>query len=439
MRIVSFLPSLILLLLASTPSRGHGYLRTPPARNVLANSDYCPHCLNFGTVKSVSDNGRLRWPEGLRGICGDAFGGPRDHEWGGKYYGDGTPVVSYSRGGIAEIEIFLSTKYVPGHVACTLIHPPLTSFPPRLIHCHSHNGAFRFRVCKVRKGPFDPSEKEQLTEECLDQHVLKQANIPQAQSPGEEWFYTIPSDPSTVQYTMYYQLPEDLVCNGEESACVLQWYVLQGVRSSPSLDAHFSPRCLPTGHSGPTSRPLCPSNVSLDCALTNRSCSRIRYWVSANSCNPPGIPEEYRRPYSLQDCTLPSAPYPEEFVNCADIAIVDTKSGAAQYALRPLSDPLVSPPIVLYSSGKSPRFIDPTSHEELEDASRIVHPDKTLVEKSAARAFCATKTSYGKFPNPASCKSYFLCLQEDSWYFECPLGTAYEGSKERCTLSVGRC
>jgi len=115
MRIVSLLPSLILLLLSSTPSRGHGYLHTPPARNVLANSDYCPHCLNFGTVKSVSDNGRLQWPEGLRGICGDAYNGPRDHEWGGKYYGDGTPVASYSRGGIAEIDIFLSTKYVSRH------------------------------------------------------------------------------------------------------------------------------------------------------------------------------------------------------------------------------------------------------------------------------------------------------------------------------------
>lgn len=241
-------------------------------------------------------------------------------------------------------------------------------------------------MCKVRKGPFELPEDEQLTEDCLDEHVLKQANIPEAQSPGEEWFYTIPSDPSTVQYTMYYQLPEDLVCDGDESTCVLQWY-----------------------------------------------------WVSANSCNPPGIPQQYKRPYSLQDCTSPSAPYPEEFVNCADISILDTRSGAAQYALRPFSDPLAHPPIVLYSADKTPRFIDPTSNEELEDASRIIHPDKTLLEKAAARSFCSKKSSYGKFPNPASCTSYFLCRASDSWFFECPLGTAYSSSKQRCTLSTSHC
>ena len=113
-RIVSLFSGFVvwLMLQAVRPSHGHGYLRTPPARNVLANSDYCPHCLNFGTVREVSENGSLRWPQGRRGICGDAYNGPRDHEWGGNYYGDGNPVVTYGRGGIAEIDIYLSTKYV---------------------------------------------------------------------------------------------------------------------------------------------------------------------------------------------------------------------------------------------------------------------------------------------------------------------------------------
>lgn len=168
----------VALLLPST--RAHGFLDNPPGRNVIANSDYCPHCLNMGTVccrtgcsclclvcltrtsdvcvrqvKQVSNNGKLSWPEGMRGICGDPFNGPRKHEEGGEYYGDGTPSVTYARGGIAEIDIFLSTN---------------------------HRGRFRFRICKVQNnGP--GSEKAQLTEECLDQHVLRQANIPQAQRP----------------------------------------------------------------------------------------------------------------------------------------------------------------------------------------------------------------------------------------------------------------
>ncbi len=38
----------VALLLPST--RAHGFLDNPPGRNVIANSDYCPHCLNMGTV-----------------------------------------------------------------------------------------------------------------------------------------------------------------------------------------------------------------------------------------------------------------------------------------------------------------------------------------------------------------------------------------------------
>ena len=229
------------------------------------------------------------------------------------------------------------------------------------------------------KGPFEESEKAQLTEECLEEHVLKQANIPQAQSPGEEWFYTKPSDPSTTEYTMYYQLPEDLVCDGERSACVLQWY-----------------------------------------------------WISANSCNPPGIPDQYKLKYNLQDCTAPSASYPEEFANCADISILDTRGAAEQYALKPLSNPLTNPPIALYTSDKVVRFIDPVTYQELEDTSKLINPDKTLVEKAAAKAFCKDKN--GVFANPVTCKSYFVCKDIGSWYFECPLGTAFDPSKGRCTL-----
>lgn len=47
-----FVPSALLLvaLLALSFRRAdcHGYLSTPMSRNALANSDYCPHCLNAG-------------------------------------------------------------------------------------------------------------------------------------------------------------------------------------------------------------------------------------------------------------------------------------------------------------------------------------------------------------------------------------------------------
>lgn len=208
---------------------------------------------------------------------------------------------------------------------------------------------------------------------------------------GDEWWYAGPSDPSTVTYTMYYQLPEDLVCDGESASCVLQWY-----------------------------------------------------WVSANSCNPPEFPSEYRLPYNLQDCTAADATYPEEFINCADIVIVDTRGAAAQYAVQRVSgsgsDSSV-PPVVLYDAAQSrPRFFDPVSNQELEDTSRSVRKiDKTLAEKAAAQQFCAHKSS-GTYANPASrCRSYFVCKAAGSWYFECPLGTGFDADKRRCTLLAAAC
>eukprot|EP00889_Picochlorum_renovo_P000940 jgi/Picre1/27970/NNA_000931.t1 len=87
--------------------------------------------------------------------------------------------------------------------------------------------------------------------------------------PGEKWFYTTPGDPMYNEYTMYYQLPDLLTCDGVDSRCILQFY-----------------------------------------------------WVSGNSCNPPNTPEKYKRPFGLPDCGSPGAAYPEEFWNCADIKIV---------------------------------------------------------------------------------------------------------------------
>jgi len=50
-RTIAFLlvSAVVALLLPST--RAHGFLGTPPGRNVIANSDNCPHCLNMGTVR----------------------------------------------------------------------------------------------------------------------------------------------------------------------------------------------------------------------------------------------------------------------------------------------------------------------------------------------------------------------------------------------------
>lgn len=117
------LVSALCLLGLSHLAHGHGYLASPQSRNLIANSDYCPHCLNAGgghkglPVKFelsqvaifVSDGFRVAcsifaplprtgvaavripgqaWPAGHHGICGDnwALAQPRPHEAGGRHY-----------------------------------------------------------------------------------------------------------------------------------------------------------------------------------------------------------------------------------------------------------------------------------------------------------------------------------------------------------------
>ena len=157
---------------------GHGFLAQPRARNVVFNSNFCPHCLNAGGSGATA--------KGAHGICGDPYDGPRDHEEGGKYYSD-EPQVTYRRGQDAEFKLVISAN---------------------------HHGRFSFRICE-----YTGSEKAALTEACLDENVLKMSAGEQA--PGKQYWYTGPNDPPR-EYTMKYKLPKDLTCDGVRSKCVLQ-------------------------------------------------------------------------------------------------------------------------------------------------------------------------------------------------------------------------
>ena len=247
---------LLLLSLWCDKVTAHGFLKVPPARNVLALDstppEPCPHCLNGGTSKEVSNLGAWTWPKGRHGLCGDPWNdkAPRQHEAGGKFYTPGL-YTTYDKGQVIDIEVLLTTN---------------------------HNGRFKFRICKV-SGGYDTAaenEQEQLTEECLDEHVLKQAKS--GRSPGGLWSYAKSDDPVPAHYTISYQLPDNLTCDGVSSHCVLQWY-----------------------------------------------------WLTMNSCDPKGVDPKYKRLSAtgapLQECGSKGAPYPEEFWNCADILILDPSAG----------------------------------------------------------------------------------------------------------------
>ena len=159
---------------------GHGFLAQPRARNVVFNSNYCPHCLNAGGSGATAG--------GAHGICGDAADGERSHEEGGKFFSD-QPQATFRKGGDAEFKVQISAN---------------------------HHGRFLFRICE-----YTGSEKAALTEACLDEHVLRMSDG--EQNPGQAFWYTGPNDPPQ-EYTMRYKLPKDLTCDGITTKCVLQWY-----------------------------------------------------------------------------------------------------------------------------------------------------------------------------------------------------------------------
>lgn len=167
----------------------------------------------------------------------------------------------------------------------------------------AHKGRFTFRICRIPAPPEGKSwvqqEQEMLTDECFNQHLIWQADVPGSQAPYEPYWYlpwstTEPySDPYTSDiidkesFRMFYKLPTGLECDGVNAKCIIQWHYLTG----NSCQASDTP---------PT------------------------YWTN-------GLPS----------CGA-NASYPEEFWNCADIAIVP--QGTLQSPPPPAPSPPPPPP-----------------------------------------------------------------------------------------------
>ncbi|MEO2194042.1 MAG: lytic polysaccharide monooxygenase [bacterium] len=188
----------------------HGLIMRPPGRQLLAGNNNCPQCSAAGGAGALQRHG------GLHGLAGDPWDQavPRDHEAGGKFYRAGV-YSTVVQGSVLDIEILTTTN---------------------------HYGRFEFRICKV-SGGYDTAperEAEELTEACLDENILVQANTPSAQEVGARYFYATPGDPEVYRYTIPYQLPEGLVCDGVDSHCVLQfqWQTLHGCRPEGWPDAY---------------------------------------------------------------------------------------------------------------------------------------------------------------------------------------------------------
>jgi hypothetical protein len=165
----------------------HGMMTEPRARNVVHNSNYCPHCLAAGGPGVTFAGGRV-WPNSLHGACGDPHTGPLDHEAGGKF---ATKVITgtYVRGQRVTLRIKITAP---------------------------HGGRFLFGVCPVPDGASDADERRAVTQACFDANPLTNA-----EDGTRFWWF---GKKAVGEYTMDFTLPPNVSCK----RCVLQWHYESG-------------------------------------------------------------------------------------------------------------------------------------------------------------------------------------------------------------------
>lgn len=124
--------------------------------------------------------------KGKCGICGDPWNGRRDNEY---------PNGKYTK------PLYITASQPVGSVLDTLIE--VTT---------AHLGYFVFKLCPAL------SRKREVTQECLDKHVLKVITVA-----GNSDRYDFGSSPAG-KYHVYLRLPQNVVCR----RCVLQFTYITG-------------------------------------------------------------------------------------------------------------------------------------------------------------------------------------------------------------------
>lgn len=185
----SSLLSLALLAARAVLGRCHGMLQEPASRNVVHNSDYCPHCLNAGGP-SRTYAGRRRWPNAKHGVCGDPADGEREHEAGGRY-ATRRVTATYEEGQTVRLRVRITA---------------------------AHGGRFSFGVCPLPRAALRDAAEERrvVTQACFDEHPLTNA----ADGSRHWWL----GRQGEGEYVMKFRLPPGVRCE----RCVLQWHYESG-------------------------------------------------------------------------------------------------------------------------------------------------------------------------------------------------------------------
>lgn len=173
---------IVLFATALSPVTSHVMLTDPPARNVIHNSKWCPHCLDAGGPASVYPT----WSARVKryGVCGDPYKSRRDHEAGGKF---ATKTVrrTYKSGQRIHVRVDVSVN---------------------------HGGRISARLCVLPdRSESSDRERRRTTQRCFDRVVLR--------SRGGTPYMNVHSKARRVTGT--YALPKGVRCK----RCVVQmWY-----------------------------------------------------------------------------------------------------------------------------------------------------------------------------------------------------------------------
>lgn len=311
-----------------TPSHSHGMMCEPRHRAAYLNNqkcetqtsvgrsgprDYCGHCLNGGGTGTVGGNIKNGWTKydpinnpqeslSRAGLCGDPLGN-NDHMLGGKF-------MQFEDNLVPIVGLYKKNKYIDIRIEIDT----------------NHNGYFEFFLCNL-----DRCKSRDLEVRCFEEghcHRLERMKSNKCEKSSIDTTQECgPIDKSRSDYKGRFYVP---------------------CRKTAHVGVHL------IGGKNKTMRYKLPKN------LICKHCVLQWYWVTANSCNPPGQKEyfaHYDNPFgttcpsdggglgahnpALADCGGDKVP--EEFWSCADIQIRKGNKKQVDVTIAPDPSPSASP------------------------------------------------------------------------------------------------